>query len=368
MSLLNSIDTNEFLEKFWDKNHLFIPKAFAKPTLSIDRKNLLAMSLDEDYETRLILQDKENWEIEYGPLENLSFQKEVKNWTLFIHNLNLYEKFSRRLQEEVNFIPSWLFDDVLCSVSTDGSTVGAHFDRYNVFIIQISGKRKWCIETKPIKKFKKDSAIKVLEKFTPEFEYTLEPGDIIFIPPECAHQGVSIGDSISLSVGFKSIETAPIMEHFLSKLTELSDEEFLKSRPSDFGKTPNELSETYLKEVYNTIKGKLDDKETFKKSFLTFLSKPSVESFLENEDIHFDTFVDEGKSHPLCFIEEVRCISFKDELWINQTQLRIPPELVIKLTKLVDGRKEFLITDIDKDLEPYLFELYRKNIIGFLND
>ena len=50
--------------------------------------------------------------------------------------------------------------------------------------------------------------IKILKEFHPDETHILSPGDMIYIPPHVAHEGKSIGDSLSLSLGFKSLEDA----------------------------------------------------------------------------------------------------------------------------------------------------------------
>lgn len=367
MPFLNNIETTKFLESYWEKKHLFLPNSFKTPELSLTKAEIFEMALDDGYETRLISQDKNNqWSVQFGPLNDLEEIKAHKLWTLFIHNFNLHEQFSNELQNLVKFIPTWLFDDVLCSFSGDGSSVGAHFDRYNVFILQVSGKRTWKIQEKPKKTFRRDCPIKILESFEADVEYTLNPGDMIFIPPECGHEGTSIGESISLSIGFKSLETAQIVQFFASEVLASVDEtDFYKTSVSDFSSSSSEISRSLLEKLFNETKKNLQDFEIFKTSMLKFLTASKSESYLQNEEIDFSDFCHLISHKEIFFAEEIRYIKYQDEFWINQSKFELGDLTENEVSKLIDKRFELENEDIEERFHPLLYQMYQKDLISF---
>lgn len=367
MIFLKNITPEKLLKDYWEKEHLFLPASFEVPKLSFSKEEILDLALDEDFETRLITQsNNSDWNVNFGPLADLSEIEKNDKWTLFIHNFNLYEKYSNELQSLVKFIPTWLFDDVLCSLSSDGSTVGAHFDRYNVFILQISGKRSWKIQKKPSKVFRSDCPIKVLENFTPDVEYTLCPGDMIFIPPECGHEGTSIGESISLSIGFKSLEAAQIFQAYASEVIDTIDEtEFHKTSANDFKDSPFEISKSLLEKLHGEAKSKLNNFETFKYSMLNFLTTPKNESYVENENIDFEAFCKHLSYDELFFIDEIRYIKYENEFWINQNKFELGILSDQEVCDFIDKRFVLEQENIDKRFYKLLFKMFEKNLISF---
>ena len=369
MNLLKDLSTKDFLNSYWEKKHILIKDAFSSIELDFDRDQLLGLALDEDVESRLVIQNNKDWELDYGPLSNLDFKDEQDKWTLFIHSLNLIESFSNQLEKLTRFIPQWLFDDVLCSVSTDGSTVGAHFDRYNVFILQVAGKRRWSIQEEPVKKFRKNSAIKVLEEFKADREYILSPGDMIFIPPECAHEGVSIGDSISLSIGFKSLEKAQILQSFMSELLEgLDDEAYIKTKPADFENSPYAISKEFISNLYEQTVSEIDFQKEFEKSLLKFLTTPKVSSPIENEEFTLDEFQSECENENLAFADEIRMINYEGSFWINEQKVSVAKNDISDLINFIDARDEtFHLGDVPETLKGYIYQMYCLNLVGFIS-
>lgn len=367
MSFFKNISHDHFLSHHWEKHYLFLPKSFDDPTLSLNFSEILDLCLDEEVESRLITQSINNdWDVEYGPFENADFDKNHKKWTLFIHNFNLLERFSFELQKLVQFIPSWLFDDVLCSISSDGSSVGAHFDRYNVFILQISGQRKWKIQQTPDKRFRDDCSIKVLENFEPDSEHTLGPGDMIFIPPGCAHEGTSIGESISLSIGFKSLEDAALLESFFTEALLKTDKtSFFPTDQTHFSNESCEIKEDFIATLQKRVLKQLENPENFKDAAMKFFTETKSEQYIENEQLKLEQFTEKLKNTKWFFKDEIRYTKMKDEFWINQVVLKLDKNLEKELRELIDNR--FLDRDIrpSEALAPILFHLYIKEILYF---
>ncbi len=367
LSFLKSINKEDFLLNYWEKKYLFLPNTFDGPKLSLTFEEILDLSLNEEIESRLITQNINNdWDVDYGPLENLKFQNKNKLWTLFIHNFNLCEQFSFELQKHVDFIPTWLFDDVLCSVSSDGSTVGAHFDRYNVFILQVSGKRKWKIQENPMREFRDDCSLKVLSQFEPDTEHVLGPGDMIFIPPGCAHEGTSIGESVSLSIGFKSLEDAALLESFFTEtLSHSNPESYLPLDPSHFSKKSSEVNDKAIETLQKRILSQLQDPAIFKKTMMKFFTATKSEQFIENDYLNLDVFETKLKSSDWFFKDEIRFAKHKEKFWINQIPLNLDESTEKELEELIEKRFEDTSKEFSKTLIPALYELYTNDIIYF---
>jgi len=102
-------------------------------------------------------------------------------------------------------ISDWRMDDLMISFSVPGGGVGPHFDQYDVFIIQGSGRRRWRVGEKvPMKQHCPHPDLLQVEPFDAIIDEEMEPGDILYIPPGFPHEGYSLEDSLNFSVGFRA--------------------------------------------------------------------------------------------------------------------------------------------------------------------
>jgi len=126
-----------------------------------------------------------------------------------------------------DFLPSWRIDDVMISYAVDGGSVGAHVDQYDVFLLQGLGRRRWQISTDPAapKAFRDDAELKLLRTFAPTHEWTLESGDMLYLPPGVPHHGVAIGECLTYSIGMRAPSRAELMIDFAETFAETIAEE-----------------------------------------------------------------------------------------------------------------------------------------------
>ncbi|MET1253753.1 cupin domain-containing protein [Aliikangiella maris] len=211
---LNQFNPEAFLRKHWQKSPCLLSKAISNPTSFISADELAGLSLDEEVESRLIYLQQNQWHLEHGPFEESLFSRlPANNWTLLIQTADHWLTEVQPFLQGFNFIPRWRFDDLMISYATDGGGVGPHFDNYDVFIVQIEGTRRWQVGAKGDTDARSEliNGLLHLESFTPIIDTLLEPGDILYIPPDTAHWGQSVGESISYSVGYRAPQTKDIM-------------------------------------------------------------------------------------------------------------------------------------------------------------
>jgi 50S ribosomal protein L16 3-hydroxylase len=132
------------------------------------------------------------------------------------------------LLDHFRFLPSWRVDDVMISYAEPGGGVGAHVDQYDVFLLQGLGQRHWAISTDPDapKDFRSDVELKQLQHFHPTHEWLLDPGDMLYLPPGIAHDGVAFGGPcMTFSVGMRAPSQAELVGDLADYLAEhLPDE------------------------------------------------------------------------------------------------------------------------------------------------
>jgi 50S ribosomal protein L16 3-hydroxylase len=127
------------------------------------------------------------------------------HWTLLVQGLDLHVDAARDLLSMFRFIPEARLDDLMLSYASDGGGVGPHFDSYDVFLVQVQGRRRWRIGRQRDLTLREGMALKILERFEPENEWLLEPGDMLYLPPLWAHDGVAEGsECMTCSVGFRA--------------------------------------------------------------------------------------------------------------------------------------------------------------------
>ena len=141
-------------------------------------------------------------------------------WTVLLQEADRHLAPCRALLETFRFVPNWRLDDVMVSLSSDGGGVGPHVDRYDVFLIQMAGRRRWSIGTEPLldPRLSRETALPVLEPFEPDLTFELEAGDALYLPPGLPHDGVSLGDGITCSVGFRVPDPRELWSGYLRQL------------------------------------------------------------------------------------------------------------------------------------------------------
>jgi 50S ribosomal protein L16 3-hydroxylase len=63
-----------------------------------------------------------------------------------------------------------------------------------------------------------DIPVKILERFEPQQEWRVRSGDLLYLPPQYAHDGVAIGECITYSVGFRAPAAQALAHQFLEFL------------------------------------------------------------------------------------------------------------------------------------------------------
>jgi 50S ribosomal protein L16 3-hydroxylase len=254
LQLLGNITPAEFMSKYWQKKPLLIRGAIAgfKPFLS--RDELFAMAEQEDVESRLIVetltkpepkpaakstsksskkanpQSMPKWTMANGPIYPDALPAlETPNWTLLVQGVDLHNQAAYELKNQFRFAPDARLDDVMISFATDGGGVGPHFDSYDVFLLQAEGQRRWRIGKQKDLTLQTGVPLKILANFAPEQEFVLDAGDMLYLPPMYAHEGLAVGECMTYSIGFRApaeLELArELLQRFADDTLEDEDEE-----------------------------------------------------------------------------------------------------------------------------------------------
>lgn len=214
LDLLGGRTPAEFMRGYWQRKPLLIRQAIPafKAPLSIAAIKRLARR--DDVESRLIWRENDEWQMEHGPFARLPKASEP-GWTLLVQSVDLHSDAAAELMHLFRFIPDARLDDVMISIATDGGGVGPHFDSYDVFLLQAVGQRDWRIGRQRDLGLRPDLPLKILENFSPQETHVLDPGDMLYLPPQVAHDGVALGDCMTISIGFRAPDRATLARGML---------------------------------------------------------------------------------------------------------------------------------------------------------
>lgn len=278
LQLLGGISAEQFFAEYWQKKPLLIRQAIPdfKPLLSVE--NLFELAERDDVESRLICGFNQHWDMQNGPITKLPLS-EKKDWTLLIQGVNLHNHAANSLLRQFRFAPDARLDDLMISYAREGGGVGPHFDSYDVFLLQAHGQRRWQISAQKDLSLVEGMPLKILRNFKSEQEFVLEPGDMLYLPPHYAHDGIALGECMTYSIGFRSPSYQELGESFLQFM---SDSIELPGRYADpelqISPQPAEIGTNMLNKVREEL-AKItlheDDMAIFLGEYLTE-PKPSV--------------------------------------------------------------------------------------------
>lgn len=344
---LAELGITEFLNEYWQKKPLLIKggfKHFADP-LSADE--LAGLALEEEIESRIVSCANEKWDMQTGPFEDFSAFGD-KNWTLLVQAVDHWHPEAAKLLDPFRFIPNWRIDDLMVSFSAPGGGVGPHLDQYDVFIIQGEGKRHWRVgmPDPSLKQLCPHPRLLQVSSFTACIDVITEPGDILYIPPGCPHEGISIENSLNYSVGFR----APAQKDLLTGLADhLIDHDITGKRFTDAGRSSAQsvgvITDDDLGNVQQLLQQLVSDKTMLPQWFGSLITRAKHELDLNEPDPHYGAdeigeYLEEGSV--LSRTGGLRCCYYQQNtnsdilLFINGDQTTLPPNELVTAQLLCD--------------------------------
>jgi 50S ribosomal protein L16 3-hydroxylase len=225
LQLLGGISPETFMRVYWEKKPLLIRAAIPGFKPLLDRAELIDLAAQDDVESRLVVQAKADkqgqWRLKHGPFGRRDLPAfKQPGWTVLVQGVDLHDERVHQLMNQFRFVPDARLDDLMISYATDTGGVGPHFDSYDVFLLQAHGRRHWRIGRQKDLSLVPDMPVKILANFVPEQEFVLEPGDMLYLPPDWAHDGIAEGECMTYSIGFRSPVKGEIARELLQCLAE----------------------------------------------------------------------------------------------------------------------------------------------------
>jgi 50S ribosomal protein L16 3-hydroxylase len=244
-----------FLRDYWQKRPLLVRGAFPDFQSPLTPEDLAGLACEEAALARVVLHDRkrDRWELRSGPFREEEFPKLPRqDWTLLVQDVDKWDMDVRALLARFRFLPSWRLDDVMVSFAAPGGSVGAHVDQYDVFLLQGLGHRRWQIDTRPDapRDFRPDVELKLLSRFTPDHDWVLGPGDMLYLPPGVPHHGVAEDACLTFSIGMRAPSRAELMLDFVEELAaRVPDEERYADPDLALPKDPDEIDDAAFARV-----------------------------------------------------------------------------------------------------------------------
>ena len=253
-----------FLRDYWQKRPLLIRAAFPNFETPVQPEDLAGLACEETALARLITHDRasDGWSVRSGPFQEEEFPgMPDHDWTLLVQDVDKWDPDVRALIGYFDFLPRWRMDDVMISFAATGGSVGAHVDQYDVFLLQAHGHRRWQIDAsesikgkRPPLDFRDDVELKLLRRFKPTHDWVLEPGDMLYLPPNVPHNGVAVDPCLTFSFGMRAPASAELISDYLDTLIEGADESIRYQDPDlTLPEDPNEIDVVAMNRVVTAL-------------------------------------------------------------------------------------------------------------------
>jgi 50S ribosomal protein L16 3-hydroxylase len=285
--LLGGLTPRQFMKRHWQRKPLLVRGAVPAMKPLLERGELFALASRDEVESRLVEQrDDGRWSMRRGPFNRRSLPPMARpRWTLLVQGVDLHVDAAHELLQRFRFVPEARLDDLMVSYATDTGGVGPHFDSYDVFLLQAQGRRRWRFGRQQDLSLREGVPLKILERFEPQEEHVLEPGDMLYLPPRYAHDGIAEGECQTYSIGFRSPRRGELARELLQRLSEEAGDaagdtlyrDSAQSAVREPGAIPAEL-ERFARDA---LKAALKDPHSLARALGEYLSEPKPNVWFE---------------------------------------------------------------------------------------
>ena len=269
---LDNFDPARFLREYWQKRPLLLRNPWSEWENPIEPEELAGLACEADVESRLVTLNRGTWSLEHGPLPEERFASLGPDpWTLLVQSVDHRIPAVAALVEPFRFVPDWRIDDVMVSFAVTGGGVGPHFDQYDVFLVQGQGRRRWQVggHCSGESELLPHPDLRLLAQFEAQEEWVLEPGDILYLPPGLAHDGIALTDDcMTYSIGFRAPSLRELVANWSEYLVaDMEDDERYRDGELASQANPGEIAPNAIAGLQLMIAEKLLDRGAFAEWF-----------------------------------------------------------------------------------------------------
>jgi 50S ribosomal protein L16 3-hydroxylase len=230
--LLGGRSVAQFMRRYWQREPLLVRGAWTDVRAPLSRAGLFALAGQDGVESRLVTRKGSAWSVLHGPLPRRALPPlKQRDWTLLVQGVDLHADAAHQMLCAFRFVPDARLDDLMVSFASDGGGVGPHVDAYDVFLLQLEGRRRWRIGPVRDARFVEGAPLKLLRRFEPAHDWLLEPGDLLYLPPHWGHDGVAEGACMTASIGFRAPGADELARALLHGVAEAIDGDDVAQAP-----------------------------------------------------------------------------------------------------------------------------------------
>ena len=371
-TMLGNLTVNEFLRDYWQKKPLLIRGAFPQFNGLLTPKQTIALACNEEVQARLVTQPNGQFELEQSPFSAKNFKGLSKfPWSVLVQGLNHHLPEAAELLKHFDFIPHARLDDLMVSYAPEGGGVGPHFDSYDVFLLQGMGHRRWQISTQSDHTLIEGAPLRILKNFKVEQEWVLAPGDMLYLPPHCAHNGVAEDDCMTYSIGFRTPAYQELAEQFLVYLQDRICVDGMYADPDlKTQQHPSEISSAMLRQVEQAIKQVRWDKEDIANFLGCYLSEPKPHIYFDapEQPLSLKKFTTRVKTNGVKLDLKTQMLCHGKDVFMNGEATSASGEDYNLLRELADRRELSALSSADNGLSSDIVELfYQWYLDGFIH-
>lgn len=365
---LGGLTPRVFLRDYWQKQPLLVRNAFPGFSGLLSKDELIALACHEDAQSRLVAQRNGKWHLKHGPLSESDFIRlPKKQWTLLVQEVNHFLPSARNLLAKFRFIPHARLDDLMVSYAPKGGGIGPHFDSYDVFLLQGMGSRRWQISAQQDDAFIADAPLRILKNFQVEQEWVLEAGDMLYLPPKYAHNGIAEDDCMTYSIGFRAPSHEELVMQFLVYLQDHLEVEGwyadpglqLQIHPSRVGAA----MQSQVNSILRKIKWNREDVANF---LGIYLSEPKPHVFFEQpaKPLSLHAFIKSIRQRGIELDLKSRMLCDQHRVFMNGEAFETSAEAYYLLTRLADNYELLPPFEMNREAEEILYQWYMSGFVS----
>jgi len=249
--LISPLGVAKFRTEYWERQHVVLrrdrPDYYSSLLTLADMDDLLATTRVRASDLRVIADGVET------PVEELVSEDQPGSYanaveTLYAHYrdgatinlLFLQEQWPplTRLCQSMSDVLSAMFHINVYLTPAGTRGLKEHFDTHDVFVAQVYGSKRWRLYAPPVELPLKDQRYLRPEEGPgePIADFTLQPGDMLYMPRGTVHQAVSNETaSLHLTVGVQAVLWADLIRKAVEQATG-ADVRFRRSLPMGFAR------------------------------------------------------------------------------------------------------------------------------------
>ena len=278
LPLLGGLSPAVFMRRHWQKKPLLVRQAWPGVEPPLPRRAVFDLAAGEDVESRLVVNESGRWRVRPGPLPRHALPPLSRpGWTLLVQGLDLHLATAHDMLSRFRFVPDARLDDLMLSWASPGGGVGPHVDSYDVFLLQVQGRRRWRVGRATDTRFVEGAPLKLLRHFAPVHDWLLEPGDMLYLPPNWGHDGVAEGgDCMTCSIGFRAPASQELARDMLQRLADDDGDagRLYRDPRQPATATPGELPAALLDFARDAVARRLADPQALARALGETLSEP----------------------------------------------------------------------------------------------